>query len=97
MLELLTDVIIIGGGGAACRAAIEAADSGASVVLVTKLTPTKAGATCYPVAEMAGYNAGNPVICHDVEKHYMDIVSAGQGMADPQTCGNCCIQSTEYN
>lgn len=84
MLELLTDVIIIGGGGAACRAAIEAADSGASVVLVTKLTPTKAGATCYPVAEMAGYNAGNPVICHDVEKHYMDIVSAGQGMADPK-------------
>ena len=77
------DVLIIGGGGAACRAAIEAADSGAQVLVVSKRPLTKAGATSHPVAEMAGYNAGDPRIPGDIEKHFEDMVLAGQGMADP--------------
>ena len=40
------------------------------------------GATTYPVAEMAGYNAGDPHVPGDVECHYQDIMAAGQGMAD---------------
>ena len=83
-MEYTTDVLVIGGGGAACRAALAAADAGARVLLASKRPPAKAGATSYPVAEMAGYNAGDPAVCGDVEKHYSDILEAGQGMADPQ-------------
>jgi L-aspartate oxidase len=83
-MEIRTGVLVIGGGGAACRAAIAAADSGAQVLLASKKPPRKGGATCYPVAEMAGFNAGNPAIPEDTEKHYNDIVSAGQGMASPE-------------
>lgn len=83
MSKIYTDVLIIGGGSAACRAAIEAADAGARVLMISKRPPERAGATSYPVAEMAGYNAGDPAVCGDVESHYNDIINAGQGMADP--------------
>lgn len=82
--EILTsDVLVIGGGMAGCRAAIAAADYGGSVVLATKMPLNNGGASTFPVAEMAGYNAGDPDIPGDVEKHYEDIVNAGQGMANP--------------
>ena len=80
---LTTDVLVIGGGMAGCRAAIAAADYGGSVVLATKMPLNNGGASTFPVAEMAGYNAGDPDIPGDVEKHYEDIVNAGQGMANP--------------
>ncbi|WP_262395541.1 FAD-binding protein [Youxingia wuxianensis] len=82
-MRFQTDVLVIGAGGAACRAAIEAADCGARVLMVSKKPLGNAGATCFPVAEMAGYNAGNPDVPGDIERHYEDIVSAGQGMVDP--------------
>lgn len=83
-MKYMTDVLIVGGGGAACRAALAAADAGAQVILASKRPPAQAGATSHPVAEMAGYNAGDPAIAGDVEQHYQDIMTAGQGMADPQ-------------
>ncbi len=83
-MNYTTDVLIVGGGGAACRAALAAADAGAQVILASKRPPAQAGATSYPVAEMAGYNAGDPALAGDVEQHYQDIMAAGQGMADPQ-------------
>ena len=76
------DVLIIGAGGAGLRAAIAAADRGVSVLLTSKANVACSGATSYPVAEMAGYNAGDISIPLDVQKHYDDIVKAGQGMAD---------------
>lgn len=82
MINLETTVLIIGGGGAACRAAIEACDAGADVLLVSKKPVGEGGATVYPVAEMAGYNAGDPLIPGDTKRHYEDIMNAGQGMAD---------------
>jgi len=81
-MKITTDVLIIGGGGAGLRAAIESADCGVSVLLVSKKDVRHAGATSYPIAEMAGYNAGDIRVPGDVEKHYNDIISAGQGMAD---------------
>lgn len=81
-MTLNVDVLIIGAGGAGCRAAIAAADCGAAVLLVSKVAPGKAGATAHPVAEMAGYNAGDTFIPHDVQRHYDDMIAAGQGMAD---------------
>lgn len=84
MKSLITDVLIIGGGGAAGRAAIAAADAGAAVMMVSKKPLGHGGATTYPVAEMAGYNAADPLIPGDIEKHFTDIVQAGQGMADEE-------------
>ena len=82
MDRIITNVLIIGGGGAACRAAIAACDAGADVLIVSKKPLGKGGATTFPVAEMAGYNAGDPSIPGDIEKHYQDMIDAGQGVAD---------------
>ena len=58
-MRMKTDVLVIGGGGAGLRAAIAAADCGAQVLLVSKKQIGQAGATAWPIAEMAGYNAGD--------------------------------------
>lgn len=81
-MTIFTDVLVIGAGGAGLRAAIAAADCGAQVLLASKKEPGIAGATSYPIAEMAGYNAGDVQIPDDVEAHFRDIIAAGQGMAD---------------
>ena len=80
-LKIKTDVLIIGGGGAGLRAAVAAADCGAQVILVSKRKVGIAGATAFPVAEMAGYNAGDIRIPGDTQSHYEDIMKAAQGMA----------------
>lgn len=81
-MNITIDVLVIGAGGAGCRAAIAAADSGATVLLTSKKEISHAGATSYPIAEMAGYNAGDVSVPMDVQQHYNDIMEAGQGMAD---------------
>ena len=81
-MEITTDVLVIGAGGAGCRAAIEAADCGVSVLIASKGAPGKSGATAYPVAEMAGYNAGDARMAGDTQRHYDDIMAAGRKMAD---------------
>lgn len=83
-MEIRTEVLVIGAGGAACRAAIAAADCGAQVVMASKLEILKAGATCFPVAEAAAYNAGDPAVTGDVRKHYEDIMLSAQGMASQE-------------
>lgn len=80
------DVLVIGGGGAACRAAVEAADAGAKVAMVLKGKLGKSGATAYKVAEMAGFNAADAQVdpLDSPEEHYKDIMRAAYGMADPE-------------
>lgn len=80
--NIYTDVLVIGAGGAGCRAAIEAADRGVDVLLTSKKKLFESGATSYPVAEMAGYNFGDVSIKGDIEKHFNDILLAGQGMVN---------------
>jgi L-aspartate oxidase len=79
-------VLIIGGGGAACRAAIEAADAGARVIMLLKGKLGASGATAYKVAEMAGFNVADGQVDPDdtPEEHYKDIMTAAHGMADPK-------------
>ena len=52
-MRFQTDVLVIGAGGAACRAAIEAADCDARVLMVSKKPLGNAGATCFPVARLS--------------------------------------------
>lgn len=79
-----TDVLIIGGGGAAARAALEAHRKGANVLMVVKGQFGQSGVTVYQAAEIAGFNAadgcGGPE--DSKEAHFDDIMKAGLGMAD---------------
>ena len=78
------DVLVIGGGGAAGRAAIAAHDAGANVLIAVK-GRLGGGATGFSMSEMAGYNspdgAADPGDCP--EQYYNDIMEAALGMADP--------------
>ncbi|HEA69999.1 MAG TPA: FAD-dependent oxidoreductase [Desulfobacterales bacterium] len=49
-----TDIAVIGGGGAALRAAIEAAERGQNVILVDKGRPGRSGATPLRSVERTG-------------------------------------------
>lgn len=86
MKRMQTDVLVIGGGGAAARAALEAAGEGAKVTMVLKGAFTKSGATAYKVSEMAGFNAGDGAVDPDDSpaEHYNDIMDAANGMSLPR-------------
>ena len=86
--EVTTDVLIVGSGGAALRAALEADSAGASVLAVIKGEFRKSGATFHSVAEIGAFNvpdgAGDPD--DDPQVFLNDILAAAQGMADPRLC-----------
>lgn len=86
MREIRTDVLIVGGGGGAVRAAIEAKKEPVSVLIVTKGELGKSGATAYQVSEMAGFNVPDGVKDKrdSPENYYNDMMAAAQGMADPK-------------
>jgi len=80
-----TDVLVIGGGGAAARAALEASDNGASVAIVLKGRLGRSGSTVFPVALHGTFGAADGDDPLDsVERHYEDIVMNGQGMCNPR-------------
>jgi fumarate reductase (CoM/CoB) subunit A len=78
------DVLVIGGGGMAGRAAIEASRQGARVAMVMKGEFGKSGTSAAKVAEAAGYNVADglvdPADCP--EEHYKDILVAAAGTCD---------------
>ena len=51
-----TDVLIVGSGGAALRAALAAQESGAEVLIASKGEIGKSGATYFSVAELGAFN-----------------------------------------
>ncbi len=84
-MEVKCDVLVLGGGAAAGKAAIEAHDNGASVAMVMKGIFGKSGASAYKIAEILGYNVadGQADPNDSPEVHYADIMRAAAGMADP--------------
>lgn len=84
--EVQTDVLVVGGGGAALRAALEANSSGADVLFAIKGEFRKSGATYHSVAEVGAFNvpdgASDPGDNPDV--FLADILGAGQEMSDPR-------------
>lgn len=79
-----TDVMIVGGGTAGARAAISAADAGASVLLVCKGTLGACGASTVPIADYAGVTVadGHEDPSDSPEALYEDIIRAGGGLCD---------------
>ncbi len=79
-----SDALVIGGGGAAARAALEAHLQGSRVVMVMKGKFGECGATAYKVAEMAGYNVADGKVDPEdnPEVHFEDICKAASGMCD---------------
>lgn len=79
-----TDVLVIGGGGMAGRAAIEASRQGARVTMVMKGEFGKSGTSAARVAEAAGYNVADGLVDPEDNpaEHYKDILAAAAGMCD---------------
>ncbi|MEX3953359.1 FAD-binding protein [Paraburkholderia sp. EG287A] len=81
-----TDVLIVGGGGAALRAALEAQASGASVLVAIKGEFRKSGATFHSVAEVGAFNVPDDAgkVGDGPDVFVEDILNAAQDMADPR-------------
>ncbi|MFW7343705.1 FAD-binding protein [Pollutimonas sp. H1-120] len=82
--ELHTDVVIVGGGGAASRAALSARLAGANVLLLAKAPLGVGGSTVHGASEImsmgaSGYGSKND----SPEIHYRDTMSAAAGFIDP--------------
>lgn len=77
------DVLVIGSGGAGCRAAIEASRHNLSALIVSKGLSFKSG--CTTLAE-GGYNAAFATVdCADnPEAHFEDTLKGGAYLNDPK-------------
>ena len=81
------DVLIIGGGAAACRAAIEAKKLGVKVAIIDKGRFGSSGATAFHrIARISAYMAGisNTEPQTTPQDHYEDVLNAAQNMADEE-------------
>ena len=86
-----SDVLVIGGGGAAARAAITAHEAGAKTLLVVKgmfgaIGTRGGGATSCGVERRWGFFERNGVPGHPDEEAKVivdDVLTAGLGMAEP--------------
>lgn len=81
LMEVLdTDVLVVGGGLAALRAAYDAAGDGARVALAVKGLAGRSGSSAMT---SAGYSAW---IRPDdsAERHYQDTLAGGRGLSDPR-------------
>lgn len=79
-----TEVLIVGGGGAGARAALEANGSSADVVLCLKDHLETAGATAYRIVELGGFNLPPDDDSQSEENYFTDMVDAALGVSDPQ-------------
>jgi len=76
-----TDVLVIGGGAAGIRAAVEAKEKGVDVTLVVKGKFTWTGSSFFPLMDAWGMQAA--IFPDDSpEKHFEEILEAGSGMCD---------------
>ncbi|MBI5679507.1 MAG: fumarate reductase subunit A [Methanobacterium sp.] len=77
------DVLVIGSGGAGCRAAIEASKQNLSVLIISKGLSFKSG--CTTLAE-GGYNASFAAVDSedDADAHFEDTMKGGAYLNDPQ-------------
>lgn len=84
--DIRTDVLIVGSGAAALRAALEAEAGGAKVLVVIKGEFRRSGATFHSVAEVGAFNVPDDAgSTGDAPGVFLDdILRAGQEMSDPR-------------
>lgn len=77
------DVLVIGSGGAGCKAAIEARKHNLNVIIVSKGLSFKSG--CTTLAE-GGYNAAFGFVDEEdsIEAHFKDTLKGGAYLNDPE-------------
>lgn len=83
--EIDADVLVVGGGGAAARAALSAKEAGADVRMAVKSKWLKSGSTATAFSELLSIAAA---IAHGDERdhpeiHYADTMESGAGFIDP--------------
>ncbi|HMO48365.1 MAG TPA: FAD-binding protein [Rubrivivax sp.] len=77
------DVLVVGGGGAASRAALSARQAGADVRLLTKAALQSGGSTVHGASEIMSMGAAGFGSSDDSrESHYQDTMRAGRGFID---------------
>lgn len=86
--ELWFDVLVIGGGGAALRAALSASEEGVKTAILCKKNAGKSGATYYSVAEVGAFNVPDGAMDPEdnPEKFNEDMKNASLGMASLPLC-----------
>jgi len=79
------DVLVVGGGGAAAKAALTAYQSGAQVRIAVKSPWLKGGSTATAFSELLAIAAaiGHGDERDEPEIHYQDTMDAGRGFIDP--------------
>jgi succinate dehydrogenase/fumarate reductase flavoprotein subunit len=78
------DVIVVGAGGAAMRAAVSAAEQGASVIVVAKQPVGKGGSTVHGASEIMSMGAAGFGDAKDgPDVHFRDTMDAATGFIDP--------------
>ena len=86
--HLSADVLIIGAGGAGMYAALEAAGTGASVLLVDRALIGRGGATV--MAQMTVAAALGEQTPDHWERHLADTLAAGRGLCDERLAALLC-------
>jgi len=76
--DLFTDVLIIGNGGAGLRAAIEAADRGRRVLVLSKLAEDRPNATTL----ILGWGAHREA--HEVDEYFAEVVAESNWLCDQE-------------
>ncbi len=84
---MITDVLIIGSGGAGLSAALRAKELGCSVIIATKTLPTNAN-TCMA---QGGFNASKG---SDVQAHIEDTLKASRGIGSETMIKTMCEKSS---
>lgn len=91
--DLVTDVLVVGAGGAGMYAALAAADEGADVLLVDKNVVGRGGATI--MAQMTVAAALGDAEPDSWEAHFDDTLKAGRGLCDPVLAQLICRSGPE--
>ena len=89
-MNIKTDVLIIGAGGAGLTAALNAQESGAKVIVITKEYPTRSQ-TCMA---QGGINAALGNVSEDsVEAHIQNTLKSAHGEADEEAVRFMCSEA----
>lgn len=92
-IELETDVLVVGAGGAGMSAAIAAADQECNVLLADRSLISRGGATV--MAQMTVAAALGEQVPDDWRHHYADTLQAGRGLCNEPLARLLCEKGVE--